>query len=270
MVPAEGCKRLDVDDPLRILVRPALREPTLVLAFEGWNDAGDAATSAARYVADSIAAAPLAEIDPEPFFDFTVRRPRVEIGGDGVRSIAWPTADIRYGSADPERELVVGLAIEPHLQWRGYCDRLVRFAREIEVRRVVLLGAYLADVLYSRPVGITGFATPPFNLPDLGIGASVYEGPTGIVGVLADRFARDGLPVLSLWGALPHYISAQPNPRGALALVQSLARALDLKIDTGPLERLAAEFEQHISQVVANDPELAEYVRELKKREFQQ
>lgn len=259
-----------MDDPLRIHVRPELREPTLVLAFEGWNDAGEAATSAVRYVAEAISAAPLAEIDPEPFFDFTVRRPRVEITGEGVRSIEWPTAKIGYGSVDAERELVVGCAIEPHLRWRFYCDRVVEFARDMGVQRVVLLGAYLADVIYSRPVGITGFATPPFKLQDLGIGGSVYEGPTGVVGVLADHFGQEGIPVLSLWGALPHYISAQPNPRGALALVQTLARALDLKLDTGPLEKLAAEFEQHISHVIADDPELAEYVRELKKRDFQQ
>jgi len=268
--PGGGCHPPVVDEPLRYLVRPELRDPTLVLAFEGWNDAGEAATSAVRYVVDALGAAPLAEIDPEPFFDFTVRRPRVEIADDGVRRIAWPVTELRYGSADPERDLVLGLAIEPHFRWRLYADRILELARELRVRRVVLLGAYLADVLYSRPVGVSGFATPPDLLDPLGVTPSAYEGPTGIVGVLAERFAREKLPMISLWAALPHYISAQPNPRGALALMQVLGRVLDLKLDTKPLEELAAEFEERIAALVASDPDLSEYVKQLKRREFAQ
>lgn len=259
-----------MDDPVRIHVRPELRDPTLVLAFEGWNDAGDAASTAARYVADAISAAPLAEIDPECFFDFTVRRPSVEMDESGVRRIVWPTAEFLYGSADHRREIVVGLAIEPHLRWRAYVDLVAELVASLGVTRVVLLGAFLADVLYSRPVGVTGFSTPPTLLDRLGVAGSGYEGPTGIVGVLAERLARDGLEVLSLWAALPHYISAQPNPRGALALLQVLQRALDLKLDPAPLERMAAEFEERISALVAADPELSEYVRQLKRREFAQ
>jgi predicted ATP-grasp superfamily ATP-dependent carboligase len=251
-------------------VRPELRDPTLVLAFEGWNDAGEAASEAARYVAEAIAAAPLAEIDPEPFFDFTVRRPSVEVGEGGVRRITWPTARFLYGSADMERELVVGLAIEPHLRWRSYVDHVAALVAALRVPRVVLLGAHLADVLYSRPVGISGFSSPPALLDELGVAHSSYEGPTGIIGVLAERLAREGVEVLSLWAALPHYISAQPNPRGSLALVQVLQRALALKVDPAPLERMAAEFEERISALVAADPELSEYVRQLKRREFAQ
>lgn len=259
-----------MNDPVRFHVRPSLRDPVLILAFGGWNDAGDAASGAARYVADAIAAAPLAEIDPEPFFDFTVRRPSLEVDESGARRIVWPTAEILYGSADSQRELVVGLAIEPHLRWRAYTDRVAELAASLGVRRVVLLGAYLADVVYSRPVGVTGFSHPPKLLEELGVARSGYRGPTGIVGVLAERLARDGFEVLSLWAALPHYITAQPNPRGALALVQVLQQALHLKLDPGPLERLAAEFEERISALVAEDPELAEYVRQLKRREFAQ
>jgi hypothetical protein len=259
-----------VDDPVRIHVRPALREPTLVLAFEGWNDAGEAASGAVRYVADAIAAAPLAEIDPEPFFDFTVQRPSVEVDGGGVRRIVWPTARFLYGSADLERELVVGIGVEPHLRWRSYVDHVAELVASLGVGRVVLLGAHLADVLYSRPVSISGFASPPGLLEELGVAPSSYEGPTGIVGVLADRLARDGAEVLSVWAALPHYISAQPNPRGSLALVQVLQRALSLKLDAAPLARSAAEFEERIAALVAADPELSEYVRELKRREFAQ
>jgi predicted ATP-grasp superfamily ATP-dependent carboligase len=187
-----------------------------------------------------------------------------------MRRIAWPKSELLYGSLGAERELVVGIAIEPHLRWRRYADLLAGLARDLGARRVVLLGAYLADVLYSRPVGITGFASSASLLEMLGVAGSSYEGPTGIVGVLGERFAREGLEVMSLWAALPHYITAQPNPRGALALVQILGRVLDLKLDTAPLERMAAEFEERISALVAADPELAEYVRQLKRREFAQ
>ena len=259
-----------MSDELRVHVRPTLRDATLLLAFEGWNDAGESASAAARYVAEAIAAAPLAEIDPESFYDFTVRRPRVEMAGTNERRIAWPENRLCYGSIAPERDLVVGVGIEPHLRWRRYADLLVGLGRELGVRRVVLLGAYLADVLYSRPVGVTGFAWPASLLEGLGVRGSSYEGPTGIVGVLGVCFAGEGLEVLSLWAALPHYISAQPNPRGALALVQVLRGALRLPLDTAPLERRAAEFEERISALVAADPELAEYVRQLKRREFAQ
>ena len=255
---------------LRVQARPTLRDPTLLLAFEGWNDAGESASAAARYVADAIAAAPLAEIDPETFYDFTVRRPRVEMTGEGQRRIAWPENRLCYGSMAPERDLVVGIGIEPHLRWRRYAELLVGLGRDLGIRRVVLLGAYLADVLYSRPVGVTGFAWPDALLEGLGVRSSGYEGPTGIVGVLGTCFADEELEVVSLWAALPHYISAQPNPRGALALVQVLRGVLGLPLDTAPLERRAAEFEERINALVAADPELAEYVRQLKRREFAQ
>lgn len=257
-------------DPLRIHVRPRLRNPLLILSFEGWNDAGDAATLAARYIADSLRAAPLAEIDPEEFYDFTVRRPEVQIADDGVREIRWPQNGFRFGALDGGRDLIVGHCIEPHLRWRSFCELLVDLASRSGVREVVLLGAYLAEVLYSRPVGITGFASRKGRLDGLGVRPSGYEGPTGIVGVLAERLVEAGFEVVSLWAALPHYISAQPNPRGALALLHTLRQGFGLKLDDAPLQRAAAEFEQRISAMVAADPELSEYVRELKRREFAQ
>jgi hypothetical protein len=257
-----------VPGELRFHVRPRLSDAALVLAFDGWNDAGESATMAVRFLAEALAPAPLAEIDPEEFLDFTVRRPRVE-GADGARRIVWPGYALRYGSIDAARQLVVGLGPEPHLRWRRFSDLLVELASQLGVRRVLLLGAYLADVLYSRPVAVTGFAVPPERADGLGVARSSYEGPTGIVGVLADAFAGAGLEVVSLWAALPHYISAQPNPRGALALLQAAQPALDLKLDLAPLERAAEDFERRISELVSTDPELAEYVRQLKRREFE-
>ena len=257
-------------DALRMHVMPGLREPALLLAFEGWNDAGEAASGVARFVEQAVGAVPLAEIDGEEFFDFTVCRPRVQLGARGAREVEWPGLRFRFGTLGDDRELVIGVGAEPHLHWRAFNDLVVRLVRQLGVRRAVLLGAYLADVLYSRPVAITGFASAPELLERIAVAPSRYEGPTGIVGVLGERLQREGCEVLSLWAGLPHYISATPNPRGALALLQPLARHLDLKLDEEPLRRSAAEFEEKVNTLVAEDPELAEYVRQLKRREFAQ
>lgn len=251
-------------------VEPELSDPTLLLAFDGWNDAGEAATLAARYVGDQLGLAPLASIEADEFLDLTVQRPRVTIGEGGARKIEWPTFEFRYGSLGSGRDLVVGIGPEPHVRWRTYCDLIANYAAELGARRVVLLGAYLADVVYSRPVAVSGFATQSRWLSELSVQPSHYEGPTGVVGVLGERFRGEGIDVLSLWAGLPHYINASPNPRGALALLHKLVGSLELKLDVEPLAHQAAEFEERISEMVAADPELAEYVRQLKRREFAQ
>jgi hypothetical protein len=259
-----------VKDALTFFVEPVLENATLIAAFEGWNDAGEAATGAARYVEAAIHAVPLAEIEGEEFLDFTVRRPWVRAAADGTRMIEWPTTRVSYGATDGSRELVVAIGAEPHLRWRAYCDLFASLVRRLCVKRVVLLGAYVADVVYSRPVDVTGFASEADRLAAIGVAPSRYEGPTGIVGALGEHLRADGVPVLSLWAGLPHYISASPNPRGALALVQKLASDLPLAIDEAPLRAEAAAFEEKISALVSGDPELSEYVRLLKKREFAQ
>ncbi len=251
-------------------VRPVLRDASLVLAFEGWNDAGEAATAAVRFLMSAIGAAPLADIDPEAFYDFTVRRPTVRVNDAGGRSIEWPCTEFRFGSIDANREIVLGCGVEPHFRWREFCEHIASLVADVAVKRVVLLGAYLADVVYSRPVHVTGYASSPELLERLGVEPSHYEGPTGIVGVLGERLHRAGIEMVSLWAGLPHYISATPNPRGALALIQKLTQCLGVRIDQDPLQVSAAEFEQRISALVSGDPELSEYVKQLKKREFAQ
>jgi proteasome assembly chaperone (PAC2) family protein len=251
-------------------VSPELRDAPLVLSFEGWNDAGEAASTALRFVEQAIHSVPLAEIDGEEFIDYTVHRPTVRMPDDETRIIEWPGTEFRYGSTDSMRELVVGLGVEPHLRWHRFVDLVAELVERVRIQQVVLLGAYVADVVYSRPVGVSGFASRPERLAELGVLPSRYEGPTGIVGVLADRLRRDGVEVASLWAGLPHYINAAPNHRGALALVQKLTALLGIKLDEEPLRREAAAFEQRISDLVAADPELCEYVRQLKRREFAQ
>jgi hypothetical protein len=255
---------------IRFVVEPALEAPALLLAFEGWNDAADAASSAARFIADALGAAPLGEIDGEHYYDFTVQRPVARQSEDGRRAITWPRFAFSYAVIPGRTELVIGVGPEPHIHWRRWCDEMVRVAQRLHVSRVLLLGAFLADVVYSLPVHLTGLAWPPERMAELGLRPSGYEGPTGMPGVLASVLPEAGFETVSFWAGLPHYIPLTPNARGTLALVQQAARYLDLPIDRSPLEREAAEFETRTSELVSADPQLAEYVRELKKRGFAQ
>jgi len=259
-----------VSGPLVRHVEPALSDPTLVLAFEGWSDAGEAASLAASYVCEQMGLAPLAEIDGDAFLDLTVQRPLVRVDPDGGRRIEWPAVRLRFGALDDARDVVLALGPEPHLHWRRFTELVAEYARDLGIRRTVLLGAYLADVVYSRPVQVSGSAGSAERLQHLGVAPSRYEGPTGIVGVLGERLRAQGCEVVSLWAGLPHYIAESPNPRGALALVQKLLAALDVKLDEGPLQREAAAFEERTNALVASDPDLSEYVRELKRRDFAQ
>lgn len=255
---------------LRFHVKPDLRDPILILAFEGWNDAGEAATRAVRYLAEALQTVPLAEIDPEEFYDFTVHRPVVRLDEGSVRHIEWPSYEFRFGSLASGTEILTGVGAEPHLRWRGFCDEVMSLVEDLGIRRVVLLGAYLADVLYSLPVGVTGFASTPGLMERFSIEPTGYEGPTGIVGVLASRMSDAGIETVSLWAGLPHYIAATPNSRGILALVHKATQVLEFRVDEGPLQRAAADFEGRVAELVASDPALAEYVKDLKRREFAQ
>jgi proteasome assembly chaperone (PAC2) family protein len=258
-------------DPLIFDSQPALRRPVLILAFGGWSDAGDSATTSVRYLTDQLMATKFAGIDPEDFYDFSILRPQVRLVDGLQREIHWPTYDFHHGSGiGIERDFVFGVGAEPHLRWRGFSETILRVVRECKIELVVTLGAYLDEVLYTRPVPLTGFASDPRLMNELELLPSRYQGPTGIVGVLGDVCRRNGIPHMSLWATLPHYLSASPNPRGALALVLRLTQWLGMRVDTGPLERAAAEFQNKVNEVVNNDANLSGFIRELKKREFEQ
>jgi proteasome assembly chaperone (PAC2) family protein len=257
-------------EALRYQVRPTLRRPALVLALEGWNDAGEAATTAARYIAQHVQAVPLAEIDPEEFYDFTVRRPEIHVEDGVLRSFAWPRNEFLYGAADPDWDLVIGIGAEPHLHWRSFSEQIATLVRDLGIRQVALLGAYLADVLYSRPVAVTCVASSGELRDRLRVEGARYQGATGMIGLLCHRLRDEGCQVVSLWAGLPHYIRVSPNPRGSLALIEALRDFLGLRLDLAPLQRSAAECEERVSAMVAADPELSEYVRQLKRREFAQ
>ena len=185
-------------------------------------------------------------------------------------AIQWPSNEFRYGVTEDGLELITGLGIEPHMRWRSYCESVVELAVDMGVQRCLLLGAYLADVVYSQPVTVSGFASDSALLQRFEIEPTTYEGPTGIVGVLANALIEEGIEVLSIWSGLPHYISATPNPRGALALLRKVSHYLDLPFDLQKMKEDAARFEEDVSRVVASDEELADYVKELKRREFAQ
>ena len=226
----------------------------MIAAFEGWNDAGESATSALRYLAAAIRSVPVAEIDGEEFLDFTVRRPWVRFGAGGERVIDWPGTRFRFGPARRRASWSSRTASSRTCGGAATAICSPRWCARLRVQRVVLLGAYVADVVYSRPVEVTGFASETAALESIGVPPSSYEGPTGIVGVLGERLQRDGVEVITLWAGLPHYISASPNPRGALALLQKLESCMKLAIDLEPLRREAAAFEEKISALVAADP----------------
>jgi predicted ATP-grasp superfamily ATP-dependent carboligase len=251
-------------------VQPILGEPTLLLAFEGWNDACEAATYALTFINETLRGVPLADIDPDDYYDFTVLRPDVQYKAGESSPIVWPTNEFRYGVSEEGLELITGLGIEPHMRWRSYCEAIVELAVDMGVRRVLFLGAYLADVVYSQPVIVTGFSSDLVLLERFEIEPTTYEGPTGIVGVLSNALQEEGIEVLSFWAGLPHYISAAPNPRGALALLRKVSQYLEVPFDLQKMKEDALRFEEEISKVVAADDELTEYVKELKRREFAQ
>ena len=255
--------------PLVFHSRPPLRRPIVVLAFAGWSDAGQSATTAVRLLAEQFGATKLASIDPEEFFDFTVVRPQVRLVEGLHRSIEWTTVEFSAASvpATPH-DFIFGWGPEPHLKWKTFCAAVLTLAEQMGAKLIVTLGGYLAEVLYSRPVPVTGFATKPERLHRIEVSGTRYQGPTGIVGVLGDAFRSAGMEHVSLWAALPHYIAAMPNPRGSLALLLHLTELLELPVDLAPLKEAAATFEQQVNDAVAKEPQLSAYVRELKKREM--
>jgi len=244
--------------------RPTLRRPVLVAAFEGWNDAADAASSAARYLRDRWSARPFASIDPEEFYDFTSTRPQVRLVEGMTRTIEWPETELSYAALPgTSRDVVVLLGHEPQLKWRTFTEQVVGVAKELGVELIVILGALLADVPHTRPVRVTGTAADGELVRRLRLARSTYEGPTGIVGVLHEAFSRANLPSASLWAAVPHYVASTPSPKASLALVERATNLLSARVATADLELAVADYERQVSEVVAADEDVGAYVRRL-------
>jgi proteasome assembly chaperone (PAC2) family protein len=259
-----------VSDELRIDHRPELTRPILVAAFRGWNDGAQAASLAAGYLAKTWDADHFAGVDPEEFFDFQAARPHVSLEEGLTRRIDWPeTAFYHARPAGLDRDIVLLLGIEPNLRWRTFTELVVGLAEELGIEMMITLGALLADVPHTRSAPVTGSASDEDLVERLGLSASRYEGPTGIVGVLHDVCGKRGIPSASLWAAVPHYVSLTPSPRGALALCERLGAVLGIEIDAGELEEAARNYEEQVSEAVASDEETAAYVDELERRSDQ-
>jgi predicted ATP-grasp superfamily ATP-dependent carboligase len=263
---ADGATVL-VMQPLMWESRPdGLRAPALVCAFTGWNDAGDAASAALRFFGASLGATRFAQIDPEEFFDFQAARPRVQLVDGDTRELQWPTVEI-YEVRVPRapRDLVLLSGPEPSFRWRGFTRIIVDLAEALSTQMVVSLGALLADVPHSRPVGITGLSSDQVLIDRLGLQPSTYEGPTGIVGVLHAACAEAGIPSASLWASVPHYVAAAPNPKAALALVRKLESLVGVTVDAEELEVAAVDYERQVSLAVQSDPDVQAFVERLEK-----
>jgi predicted ATP-grasp superfamily ATP-dependent carboligase len=243
-----------------------LRAPALVCAFTGWNDAGDAASSAVKYLGSSLGAERFARMDPEEFFDFQATRPQIELVDGRTRRITWPSLDF-YAARVPRapRDLILVSGPEPSMRWRTFSRHVVDLAEALGTQLVVTLGALLADVPHSRPVPITSLATDDALVERIGLPQTSYEGPTGIVGVLHGACQEAGMPSASLWASVPHYVAAAPNPKAALALVRRLESLVGVSVDAGELETAASDYERQVSAAVNSDPEVQAFVERLER-----
>ncbi|MEX0665846.1 MAG: PAC2 family protein [Acidimicrobiia bacterium] len=246
---------------------PNLRRPVLLAGFEGWNDAADAASTAATWLTQhgSGGAERVALVDPQEHFDFQSRRPQVTLVGGVTRSITWPE-NVFFTVPREERDLVVLRGIEPSYKWRSFCRAVIAVAQETACEMVVTFGALLADVPHTRAARVTGTATDPDLVERLGLARSRYEGPTGIVGVLHDQCRVEGIDSVSLWAPVPHYLASPPNPPASLALLDRAAGLLELDLDLARLHRTAAAWREKVDEVAAADDDVRGYVRTLEER----
>ena|SRR5436190_12454510 len=247
--------------------KPKLRTPTLVCSFKGWNDAAESASSALRFLESQWDAERIGAIDPEEFFDFQVTRPTVRLTEGLTREIEWPefvfsSAELKAAASD----VVFLIGSEPNLRWKTLAATVVGAARELDVAQVVSLGALLADVPHTRPVQVTGIAGDASMAERLGFSQTRYEGPTGIVGVIHDACARDGLESASLWAPVPHYVAAVPSPKASLALIDRIQTLLGVQIELSGLEEASIEYERRLDEAVAAEPEVRALVERLEQQ----
>lgn len=243
---------------------PELSDPVFVVAFEGWNDAGDSASTALRWLRDRWASEPLAEIDGEEFYDFTSTRPQVRLIDGVERTIDWPTVELTWGR-EAGRDVIAMIGSEPQLRWQTFAREVLSIAHELGVGFAVSLGALLTDVPHTKPINVIGTASDPDLIKRLGLQRSGYEGPTGMIGVLHDAFGRAGIDSASLWAPVPAYVPGAPSPKAALALVRRTSTLLNVGLVTTDLEIASASYERQVSEVVAGDDEMTEYVERLER-----
>lgn len=250
---------------------PLLRNPVMIIAFSGWNDAAEGASGAIEHLLsiwrekdDEVVPQLIADVDSEEFYDFQVNRPQVTIDESSIRSITWPTTQI-FGLAIPsmERDLVIVTGVEPSMRWKSFSQELLDLADDLEVSLVITLGSLLADTPHTRPITVTSTGAHPNIAERLGVAVSKYEGPTGILGIIQDGCMRRGIDAISLWAAVPHYASGSPSPKASLALINSIEDFLDISIPLGTLSEDSDEWEKSVDELAAEDSDVAEYVKAL-------
>jgi len=247
--------------------RPELRRPVLIAAFRGWNDGGQGATLGGGYLAKQWGAESFAEIDSENFYDFQAVRPNVSLEDGLTRKLEWPANTFLHAAIPGlERDAVILLGVEPNLRWKTFSSLVLELVQSLQVELVVTLGSLLADVPHTRPAPVSAAASDASLVEELGVEPSRYEGPTGILGVLLDVCRQAGIPSVSLWAAVPHYVSLAPSPRAALALCRRLGELVGTDIDVAELEQAAEEYTDQVTEAVASDAETAAYVEDLERR----
>lgn len=242
--------------------RHSARQTVMVAAFEGWNDAGGAATAALDHLSETWQAKQVRELDPELYHDFQVNRPVIEPGPDGERVLTWPTTTISVAEL-PERTVVLVHGIEPSFRWRSYCAELLDLADELGVRSVVTLGALLADVPHTRPIPMSATTESEGLQAVLDVEPSMYEGPTGIVGVLQHEAAARDFQSVSLWAAVPHYVANPPSPKATLAILTRVEELLAESVPLGDLPEDAEAWQHGVDELASEDAEISEYVAQL-------
>jgi predicted ATP-grasp superfamily ATP-dependent carboligase len=241
-----------------------LRAPAMVCAFKGWNDAGEAASTAVSFLAGALDARRFAKIDSEDFFDYQANRPCIRFTESGDREVTWPAIEVFEALAPrAPRDLVLVRGVEPSMRWRTFTGHVIELAEALGVQLVVSLGALLGDIPHTRPVPMTGHASDPSLGERLGITPSNYEGPTWIVGVLHAACLSAGMPSASLWAAVPHYVAAATNPKAALALLRRLEGLTGVSVDVSELEAAANDYERQVGLAVASDPDIQAFVDRL-------
>lgn len=242
---------------------PDLVDPVLIAAFEGWNDAGEAASALVRHLSEVWDAELVAAFDPEDYYDFQVNRPRVAVE-EGRRVLSWPTTRILVATETGfDRDVVLVQGIEPSMRWRAFSVELLELAQQLGVSTIVTIGALLADVPHTRPIPVTATAEDDTAIHRFDVEASRYEGPTGIVGVLSATASDAGVPTVSAWAAVPHYAGGSPSPKATLSLLRRVESLLAVTIDHGDLEESARAWERGVDELAQSDEEVAEYVQSL-------
>ena len=250
---------------------PLLREPIMIMAFSGWNDAAEAASGAVEHLLsgwrdknDDVLPELIAEVESEDYYDFQVNRPVVSIDDSEIRSITWPSTQV-FGMAIPSmtRDLVIVTGVEPSMKWKSFTSNLLDLADDLEVSLIVSLGSLLADTPHTRPITVTGTGAHPSIANRLGVSVSKYEGPTGILGIIQDGCMRRGIDAISLWAAVPHYAANAPSPKATLALINTLEEFLNIKIPLSDLPDRADSWEREVNDLASDDSEIADYVKAL-------